>query len=73
MLNSLENKQEVVVPTKMEASIPMGRLGAVSDIANAVLFYASDEAAYIPGQTLVIDGGQVLPESLMAPEEMNAA
>ena len=57
----------------MEASIPMGRLGTVGDIANAVLFFASDEAAYITGQTLVIDGGQVLPESLMAPGEMNAA
>ena len=31
---------------------------------------ASDEAAYITGQTLVVDGGQVLPESLMALEEM---
>ena len=59
--------------TKMQASIPMGRLGTVGDIANAVLFFASDEAAYITGQTLVIDGGQVLPESLMALEEMNAA
>ena len=58
---------------KMESSIPMGRLGTVNDIANAVLFFASDEAAYITGQTLVIDGGQVLPESLMALEEMNAA
>ena len=58
---------------KMESSIPMGRLGTVNDIANAVLFFASDEAAYITEQTLVIDGGQVLPESLMALEEMNAA
>jgi 3-oxoacyl-[acyl-carrier protein] reductase len=57
----------------MEGSIPMGRLGTVGDIANAVLFFASDEAAYITGQTLIIDGGQVLPESLMALEEMNAA
>ena len=56
----------------MEGSIPMGRLGTVGDIANAVLFFASDEAAYITGQTLIIDGGQVLPESLMALEEMNA-
>ena len=48
------------------------RLGTVTDIANAVLFFASDEAAYITGQTLVIDGGQVLPESLMALEEMVA-
>ena len=56
---------------KMESSIPMKRLGSVDDIANAALFFASDEASYITGQTLVIDGGQVLPESLMALEEMS--
>ena len=48
----------------------MRRLGTVDDIANAALYFASDEAAYVTGQTLVIDGGQVLPESLMALEEM---
>jgi 3-oxoacyl-[acyl-carrier protein] reductase len=42
----------------------------VEDIAFAALFFASDEAAYITGQTLIVDGGQVLPESLMALEEM---
>jgi 3-oxoacyl-[acyl-carrier protein] reductase len=50
----------------MEASVPMGRLGSVTDIANAALFFASDEAAYITGQSLVVDGGQILPESLAA-------
>jgi 3-oxoacyl-[acyl-carrier protein] reductase len=50
----------------MEASVPMGRLGSVTDIANAALFFATDEAAYITGQGLVIDGGQILPESLTA-------
>lgn len=57
----------------MEASIPMKRLGSVYDIANTALFFASEEAAYITGQTMVIDGGQVLPESLMALQEMGAA
>jgi len=52
----------------MAASIPMRRLGTVTDIANAALFFASDEAAYITGQSLVIDGGQILPESLAALE-----
>jgi 3-oxoacyl-[acyl-carrier protein] reductase len=47
----------------MAASVPMKRLGSVNDIANAALFFASDEAAYITGQSLIIDGGQVLPES----------
>ena len=48
----------------MAASIPLKRLGEVEDIGNAALFFASDEAAYITGQTLVVDGGQILPESL---------
>jgi 3-oxoacyl-[acyl-carrier protein] reductase len=50
----------------MEASIPLGRLGDVEDIGNACLFLATKEAGYITGQTLVVDGGQVLPESLAA-------
>jgi 3-oxoacyl-[acyl-carrier protein] reductase len=50
----------------MTASIPMRRLGSALDIANAALFFASDEAAYITCQSLVIDGGQILPESLAA-------
>jgi 3-oxoacyl-[acyl-carrier protein] reductase len=52
----------------MEASIPLQRLGSVEDIANAALFLASEEAAYITGQTITVDGGQVLPESLGALE-----
>jgi len=47
----------------MEATIPLGRLGRVEEIGNACLFLATDEAAYITGQTIVVDGGQVLPES----------
>jgi 3-oxoacyl-[acyl-carrier protein] reductase len=47
----------------MTAAIPMRRLGSVDDIGNAALFLATDEAGYITGQTIVVDGGQVLPES----------
>jgi 3-oxoacyl-[acyl-carrier protein] reductase len=54
----------------MAASIPLGRLGSTKDIGNAALFLASAEAGYITGQTLVVDGGQVLPESLEALQEM---
>lgn len=55
----------------MEMSIPQRRLGSVEDIGNAALFFASDEAAYVTGQALAIDGGQVLPESLAALEAMD--
>jgi 3-oxoacyl-[acyl-carrier protein] reductase len=47
----------------MERSIPMGRLGMPSDIASAVSFLASDDATYITGITIRVDGGQTLPES----------
>jgi 3-oxoacyl-[acyl-carrier protein] reductase len=50
----------------MEASIPLGRLGSTADIGNAAVFLASDKAGFITGQTLVIDGGQTVPESLEA-------
>jgi 3-oxoacyl-[acyl-carrier protein] reductase len=53
---------------KMEASVPMRRLGSVVDVANAALFFATDEANYITGQSMIIDGGQILPESLAALE-----
>jgi 3-oxoacyl-[acyl-carrier protein] reductase len=51
---------------KMIESIPLKQLGSVEDIAYAALFFASEEAGFITGQTIVIDGGQVLPESLGA-------
>lgn len=47
-----------------EATIPVGKLGEPEDIAYATLFLASDEAKYITGQGITVDGGQTLPESL---------
>ena len=55
---------------QMAASIPARRLGNVADIGNAALFFATDEAGYITGQTLVVDGGQILPESSQALADM---
>ena len=53
----------------MAKSIPLKRLGSVQDIGKTVLFLATDEASYITGQTITVDGGQILPESLDALEE----
>ena len=50
-------------------SIPLGKLGEVEDIGYAALFLATDEAKFITGQTIVVDGGQTLPE---APSAMEA-
>lgn len=52
----------------LAASIPMKKLGTPEDIGYAMLFLASDEAAYITGQTIVVDGGQLLPEGAGAVE-----
>jgi 3-oxoacyl-[acyl-carrier protein] reductase len=46
----------------MEEAVPLGRLGTPRDIANAALFLASDDASYITGTTITVDGGQTLPE-----------
>jgi 3-oxoacyl-[acyl-carrier protein] reductase len=47
----------------MARAIPAGSLGAPEDIGYAAAFLASDEASYITGQAIAVDGGQVLPES----------
>ncbi len=53
-----------VIPEKnkemMLQSIPLGRMGLVEDVANAVCFLASEDASYITGQVLKVDGGMVM-------------
>ncbi len=48
------------IKLKLTESIPLGRLGTPDDIAPAVVFLASEEAGYISGQTLLVDGGMVM-------------
>ncbi|SUA56025.1 3-oxoacyl-ACP reductase FabG [Oligella urethralis] len=48
---------------QMTRSIPARKLGKPEDIGYAVCFLASKEASYITGQTIIVDGGQILPES----------
>jgi len=45
---------------KVEATIPLGRRGTIEDVADAVVFLCSDAAAYVTGETIVVDGGVVM-------------
>lgn len=58
----LDDRPAAIVQSLIKA-IPMGRFGTPEDVAYAALFLASDEAKYITGETIVVDGGQILPES----------
>src|SRR6266568_2499751 len=46
--------------TKMTELIPLSRLGAAADVANAVVFLASDEASYVTGEVLRVNGGMYM-------------
>ena len=56
MTDVLNDKQKEAILTK----IPAGRMGTPEDIAAAVLFLASDEAGYVTGQTLHVNGGMAM-------------
>ena len=47
----------------MASLIPAGKIGMPEDIAYTMLFLASDQASYITGQTIVVDGGSTLPKA----------
>ncbi len=52
----------------MSASVPLKKLGTVDDLGYAAAFLASEEAGFINGHALIVDGGQILPESSQALE-----
>jgi 3-oxoacyl-[acyl-carrier protein] reductase len=56
MTGKLNDKQKEAIM----GAIPMKRMGAGSDIAAAVLYLASDEAGYVTGQTLHVNGGMAM-------------
>lgn len=55
---------------QMARYIPMGYIGDPADIAHAMLYLASDEARYVTGQTICVDGGSTLPESPVFLDEL---
>ena len=68
-------KRLLVGPAKrrIEQKTPLGRLGAIEDIANAALFLCSNAAAHVTGVTLVVDGGLWLASTWMAEAAAAAA
>ena len=56
----MTHKLNTNIKDKLITSIPLGRLGNTKDVANLVCFLASDEASYITGQTINVDGGMVM-------------
>jgi 3-oxoacyl-[acyl-carrier protein] reductase len=56
MTDKLNEKQRDAIL----ARVPVGRLGAAADVATAVVYLASDEAAYMTGQTLHVNGGMAM-------------
>ena len=58
---------------KIAEDVPLGRMGEADDIAYAMLYLASREARYVTGQTIVVDGGALLPETGWAMDRARAA
>ena len=56
MTDALDDGQK----QRIDASIPAGRMGEAGEIASAVVYLASDEAAYVTGQTLHVNGGMAM-------------
>ncbi len=57
---AMTDKLSEEVKNKILESVPLGRMGLPSDVANVCLFLASKEADYVTGQTILVDGGMVM-------------
>ena len=60
MLTELTQDLPDALKDEITSRTPLGRFGTTDEIANAVAFLACDEAAYITGQVLAVDGGLVM-------------
>jgi 3-oxoacyl-[acyl-carrier protein] reductase len=63
---AMDNLGEAALNERIARAVPIGRLGEPEDIAAAMLYLASAGAGYVTGQTIVVDGGAVLPEASAA-------
>lgn len=61
---AMGNLGDGVLSSDIARGVPLGRLGEPEDIAGAMLFLASEHASYITGQTIIVDGGATLPETM---------
>lgn len=61
LMANLSEKEKEAKFTEMGNSVPLQRIGLPEDIANVVLFFASEMSSYITGETLIVGGGKPLP------------
>ena len=62
MSDGIETSRTASYIENMRQAIPLDRLGEGSDVANGVMFLASEQSSFITGTSIIIDGGQIIPE-----------